>query len=315
MQPYPARTRHSLTKSTQVTITYLAHHPLLESGLFATAICVTNALNRLTAISRKPGHLSGTSRTSASPEMKMPSPLSRLPASLLLLLSTQIRHIHADTQRLPTAIRKMGTDAQEKFLHEYLAFGEEDTILEAGTELLAPAEEALLAANSSASMSHYRAPLAAHFSLGSRGVLDERDAVDPWEWFSRARIVEARLARRDFACPTGTSSCSSIGYANSCCPYGDTCVQIADTGLGPVGCCPTGVSCTGTIACSGDQEGCSSESGGGCCIPGWSCASVGCKSPSNLACCVVLTQATQAHKARQQQHPPQPQQVQRHRRP
>lgn len=227
-------------------------------------------------------------------KMKIPSSLSGLPASLLLLLSAQIAGLHADTQRFPIAIRKMGTDAGEKFLHEYLAFGDEEHIaIDPGTQatapasahpgILTPAEEALLAANSSALL-HFRAPLAPHLNAGS---LDERmEGTDPWESFNRARMVEARLARRDFACPTGTSSCSSIGYPNSCCQIGETCEQITDAGLGPVACCPIGEACTGSIACTGQQQACSSESGGGCCIPGWSCASIGCKflNPKTRAC-------------------------------
>lgn len=211
--------------------------------------------------------------------MKIPSSLLGLPAPLLLLLSAQIADVHADGQQLPTAIRKMGTNAEEKILQEYLAFGYDDTTLQpavSASGFLTPAEEALLALNSSASIP-YRAPLAAHLNGGT--AIDTRDdSIAPWEsFFHRARMVEARLARRDFACPTGTASCATIGYPNSCCATGSTCLQIADTGLGPVGCCPSGESCTGTIACTGDQEGCSSESGGGCCIPGWSCAAVGCE--------------------------------------
>lgn len=217
-------------------------------------------------------------------KMMLPPSILGLPTSLILLLSAQITNVHAETLRLPTAIRKLGTDAGEKITHEYFAFGDQDSVLQTGTQakaavealgLLTEEEEALLAVNSSASLS-YRAPLARHFDDTSRA-LDTRYSIDPWEIFRNARIIKARLERRDYACPTGTSSCSAIGYPNSCCQTGATCVKIEDTGLGPVGCCPSGESCTGTIACSGEQQGCSSESGGGCCIPGWSCASVGCE--------------------------------------
>lgn len=209
-----------------------------------------------------------------------------LPKSLLLLLSAQVTDTYAETQRLPTAIRKMGTDAGEKFTHEYFAFGDQDgVIFQVATQakaaeqvqgILTAGEEALLAANSSASIP-YRAPYAAH-SYGNPVTLDETYRTNRWDALKKARQVKASLEKRDFACPTGTSSCSAIGYPDSCCQSGETCVKIADTGLGPVGCCPSGESCTGTIACSGDQQGCSSESGGGCCIPGWSCASIGCES-------------------------------------
>lgn len=216
--------------------------------------------------------------------MMLPPSIFGLPTPLLLLLSAQITNVHAETQRLPTAIRKMGTDAGEKFTHEYFAFGEQDAVIQAGTQakavvpahgLLTEEEEALLAVNSSSSIA-YRAPFAAHYDSRA-GALDTRSSIDPWEVFRIARLIKARLERRDYACPTGTSSCSAIGYPDSCCQTGATCVKITDTGLGPVGCCPSGESCTGTIACSGDQQGCPSESGGGCCIPGWSCASVGCE--------------------------------------
>lgn len=198
-----------------------------------------------------------------------------LPSSLLLLLAAQLSETQADGQQLPVAVRKMGIDAGEKFLQEYYAFQGSSALPQAVSAaqqgLLTPAEEALLAANSSASIS-YRAPYAAHLYGGGTS-LDGRGS------YHRARWAEARLlnAKRDFTCPTGSSDCASIGYPNSCCQSGTTCVQITDTGLGPVGCCPDTESCGGTIACSGGQQGCSSESGGGCCIDGYACASVGCK--------------------------------------
>lgn len=223
--------------------------------------------------------------------MRPLSSLLGLPSALLLLLAAQVTDAQAGAQRLPTAIRMMGTDAGEKFLHEYSAFGSGDD--DGGAASQAGAYAALLVSNASAApTSPYRAPLAAHLydpgtapaplvqarddSHGGGGGGD--DEHDGWGvFFRRARWAEARLARRDFACPTGSSDCAAIGYPNSCCQAGTTCVEITDTGLGAVGCCPDGQSCTGTIACSGGQEGCSSESGGGCCISGYACASVGCE--------------------------------------
>lgn len=241
--------------------------------------------------------------------MKASSTLRGLPSSLLLLLAAQL----ATTQQLqqPTAIRKMGFDAGEKFFPEYYAFDDKDTI-EGGVigknnsaaspaahrersvdGVLTEEEEALLALNASASIP-YRAPFAAHFyssdstsdtGVEARGDGDDDDNDNNWGGvFShhRARyLAEVELPgvliKRDFSCPIGTSSCSSIGYPDSCCQTGTTCVQIDDTGLGSVGCCPEGESCTGEIACTDGQQGCSSESGGGCCISGYACASVGCK--------------------------------------
>lgn len=219
------------------------------------------------------------------------SSLLGLPSSLLLLLAAQLKQAQADAQRLPTAIRKMGTDAGEKFLHEYSAFHDDDSsvVSQLGTHALSaaqegpltPAEAALLAANASASIP-YRAPFAAHLlgrsvgdDYGEAGAEQQQGKDDVFR--RAARWAEARLARRDFSCPTGSSDCSAIGYPDSCCQTGTTCVVITDTGLGDVGCCPDGESCTGTIACTGGQQGCSSDSGGGCCISGYACASVGCK--------------------------------------
>ncbi|KAJ4396266.1 hypothetical protein N0V93_000485 [Gnomoniopsis smithogilvyi] len=172
--------------------------------------------------------------------MKLSPSIVGLSMPSLLLLSAQFTDIYAETQRLPTAIRKMGTDAGEKFTHEYFAFGDQDSVVQAGTQakaavpahgILTDEEEALLAVNSSASIP-YRAPFAAHFD-GDVAALEARHSIDPWEVFRNAKMIKARLQRRDYACPTGTSSCSAIGYPNSCCQTGATCVKITDTGLGP----------------------------------------------------------------------------------
>ncbi|ROV98560.1 hypothetical protein VSDG_04288 [Cytospora chrysosperma] len=194
-----------------------------------------------------------------------------LPASLLLLVTAHAGDAQAGARGLPTAIRKMPPDAGEKLLREYLAFVEVEVEM-GGDELLA--------VNASAPVA-YLAPLAPHFSpeLDTRGGTGGDGGEEEWSGWDIARRawdVVARLEKRGYACPTGTSDCSLIGYPNSCCQTGTECVQITDTGLGPVGCCPDGVSCSGSIACSGSQEGCPSDIGGGCCIEGYVCASVGC---------------------------------------
>lgn len=225
--------------------------------------------------------------------MRPSSSLLRLPASLLLLVAAHVGEVQADAPRgLPTAIRKMSPDAGEKLLREYLAFveeeveeddeeEEEDQVAGAVTRAhgpLGPAGGELVAANSSASVP-YLAPFAPHFSPG----LEARDSTGNggesggWSLSQGPWGVVARLEKRGYACPTGTSDCSSIGYPNSCCQTGTQCVQITDTGLGPVGCCPDDTSCSGSIVCSGSQEGCPSDIGGGCCIEDYVCASIGCK--------------------------------------
>lgn len=206
-----------------------------------------------------------------------------LPASLLLLVTAHAGDAQADAWGLPTAIRKMPPDAGEKLLREYLAFVEVE--VEMGVE-------ELQAVNASAPVA-YLAPLAPHFSpeldtrVGTGGGGEEEWAG--WDIARRAWDVVARLEKRGYACPTGTSDCSLIGYPNSCCQTGTECVQITDTGLGPVGCCPDGVSCSGSIACSGSQEGCPSDIGGGCCIEGYVCASIGCVQSSTATTTTLQT--------------------------
>ncbi|KAG8158665.1 hypothetical protein KVR01_011787 [Diaporthe batatas] len=233
--------------------------------------------------------------------------LTRLPASLplllmlLLLVAAQVglSQGQSDAQRLPTAIRKMSPDAGEKLLHEYYAFGPDDEVARVGSNaqpatlanpVLDIQEEELLAANSSAAIS-FRAPFAPHFDSYLASRADESPATG-WHLFQRARDVIARLEKRQFACPTGTSACSAIGFPNSCCQAGTECVEIADTGLGPVGCCPDGIECTGSIACSGSQLGCPSDIGGGCCIDGFVCASIGCVQSATATVTVVTWTST-----------------------
>ncbi|EPE04992.1 gpi anchored protein [Ophiostoma piceae UAMH 11346] len=97
------------------------------------------------------------------------------------------------------------------------------------------------------------------------------------ELYRRASEALAHLQRRQWSCPSGTASCSDIGYPYSCCSTGETCYAITDTGLGPVGCCPSGSTCGGAVtSCSPSSTACPSSLGGGCCIEGYECAGIGC---------------------------------------
>lgn len=98
------------------------------------------------------------------------------------------------------------------------------------------------------------------------------------DWYLRFRARDV-LLKRGFKCPTGTSDCSSIGEPNSCCGTGSTCMKISDQGLGPVGCCPDGQTCSGGISCDSEAgyTSCPESPNGGCCVPGYSCLDVGCK--------------------------------------
>lgn len=213
---------------------------------------------------------------SSSPSL--PLNMHLLPSSLWLLVALQISA--KPNAPLPTAIRKMPPDAGEKFYHHYYAFEQEQNQQPfpipaiAARSLFEDRDARLLSANASAELN----PRPAFAQLDDRWAngLDEGErAYSAWRLLRR---VVAALERRDWSCPGGTNSCINIGYPNSCCPTGETCMVIQDTGLGPVGCCPVGSSCGGTISsCAAGNTPCGSEIGGGCCIPGYVCQGVGCK--------------------------------------
>ena len=90
------------------------------------------------------------------------------------------------------------------------------------------------------------------------------------------RFLRNPLEKRDFSCPTGTTSCASINRPDSCCENGLQCNIITDTGLGDVGCCADS-SCSGEVTgCQAGYTACPASQGGGCCIPGYACSGVGC---------------------------------------
>ena len=210
-----------------------------------------------------------------------------LPLSLWLLVAAQI-----DAQaHLPTVIRKMSPDAGEKFYHEYSAFAEGDEAAAAipARQNFAGRRDAdtFLGFNSSLQLP-YHPPFAQHVDTAqhqdrdwiSQGAGDAEVPPYGWQLLRRAAAAgaaRARLEARAWSCPSGTSSCVGIGFPNSCCQTGESCVQIEDTGLGPVGCCPSQSTCAGTISsCFAGNTACPSNVGGGCCISGFVCEGVGC---------------------------------------
>ncbi|KAE9375585.1 hypothetical protein N431DRAFT_334234 [Stipitochalara longipes BDJ] len=198
--------------------------------------------------------------------------------------------------KTPIGVLKMSPDEGEKFYMDYWRFERElehDEILGTGISLRArdDDEEARLLANASALVS-FRPPFALHTEewtdiedfedLRARGVLAGYDSV----------AVLAMLTKRGFQCPTGTANCSGAGFPNSCCPSSEFCYAIKDTGLGPVGCCPNGSVCGGTISpCNAPNTACDDTNfGGGCCIPNYVCAGVGCVINPTLITTIIITQ-------------------------
>ncbi|KAG5298316.1 GPI anchored protein [Histoplasma ohiense] len=85
------------------------------------------------------------------------------------------------------------------------------------------------------------------------------------------------FGKRSFKCPFDTKPCTSIDRPNSCCGKGSKCIFVKDTGLGDVGCCGAGESCSDNlIKCASGYTPCPDNPGGGCCIPGYSCVDQGC---------------------------------------
>jgi progranulin len=183
---------------------------------------------------------------------------------------------HILAGHVPVAIKKMGEDESEMFFPEYWGFVEPDSSVQ--FSLFKDREgddDATLLANASLPKPAFA------FHTNKENSLTEQAPLD-----SRIRALGARhpavalalLKERGFQCPGNTSACTSIGYPNLCCGTDDGCFVITDTGLGPVGCCPQGATCAGTISsCEANNTPCPSSLGGGCCLPGYTCAGVGCE--------------------------------------
>lgn len=181
----------------------------------------------------------------------------------------------------PTAMRKMSADEDEMFFPEYWGFQQiqSDMELEGNcTHTIDQFEELL-------------APMAVHVQSRSDddGILKrslDHNMPSFLNIFKRA------------SCPLGTNSCTNIGYPNSCCSSSQTCILIADTGLGPVGCCPAGSTCSGSISsCAAGNTACPSSLGGGCCIPGYTCSGVGCEFSSYICTYIHLQLHTNRRQA------------------
>jgi hypothetical protein len=131
----------------------------------------------------------------------------------------------------------------------------------------------------------------AEYEEFGNGTYQAQPAIRPnaqEDWFERMRVRDV-LLKRQFKCPEGTLSCSSIGAPDVCCSGDSTCVNVQDTDIGSVGCCPNGRTCSGTISCNeaAGYTSCPNSSNGGCCLPGFQCSGVGCKFAHRL--CAVPT--------------------------
>lgn len=218
--------------------------------------------------------------------MHLQRSLVGLPASLVLLVANQI-----DAQQLPTAIKKMSLDDGEKIMPDYLAFDPQfAAVAQSPVQArgLSPNEELLLALNSSAALP-FRPPFGILQEEGGPYDGGERPAL-----YRRAREALHRLQGRSFSCPDNTHGCDSIDQPNYCCSTGETCFTVKNSpNAGNVGCCPDGLTCNGGVgSCGGGSTSCPAEQGGGCCIPGYVCAQIGCIASSVSIITLTTTSST-----------------------
>ena len=245
--------------------------------------------------------------------MRLARPICALLVPLLLLIDAAVaaaaeqEQQQQNNQPLPIAIRKMAPDQGEKFFPHYVAFpflpsednAERPFVAADGAppHLVGRSRPAHAgrdtgeadgsgdsngaeAAAQSPAEARFRPAFAAHLDyrprLSGQERADEAEA-EAEKLFRRAARALARLERRQWGCPAGTKSCTSINQPNACCRDGETCYSITDTGLGSVGCCATGSTCGGTLDnCAPGDTACPSELGGGCCIAGFVCQGIGC---------------------------------------
>ena len=163
----------------------------------------------------------------------------------------------------PSGVRKMPDSEDEKFFLDYWGFSDDvdpwkgDSRLGGGGRLYAPETiEQYLNASITPSL---RAAIAPHSKRSS----------------GHFRLFGRNIFARDFQCPAGTHSCSSIGQDNLCCDAGETCISTSEG----VGCCPAGGVCGNDVADCDTADGytsCPNSPNGGCCIPGAVCKGVGC---------------------------------------
>ena len=195
---------------------------------------------------------------------------------------------HISAGHAPVVVKKMSEDESEMFFPEYWGFGQQKDEFALFGNSLPPdgagwslrkefeEDEARMLANISTTPS-MRPPFLVRAEKGA--ALSRRDvqalAIGRIKSIRNAAAVLALLEKRQFACPSGTSACSNA--PSLCCATGENCVSVIDTGIGTIGCCPMGYTCSGTIQCIGGNTPCATDIGGGCCVPGDVCATIGCK--------------------------------------
>lgn len=243
--------------------------------------------------------------------------LLSLPASLLLLISSTPAHTSTSTPnpqwpynlpphikyypedellvrrdleiqnrlayQMPAGMQKMSGDKGEKFLMTYWRFEFPDPEEGGGGRRISipgPRRRAPESSNPDvgAGNATIMLPLLPPFLLHADDTQTSLNPTSNNRFLRFPRGILPSLEKRGFQCPAGTSDCSFVSRPNTCCATGETCQIITDTGLGDVGCCGQGQTCSGKVTtCDAGYTSCPNNPGGGCCMPGYSCVDVGCE--------------------------------------
>lgn len=166
----------------------------------------------------------------------------------------------------PAGMRKMSDDQGEKFFLDYWQFDDQTSAS------LHPDD------NHSIRRSVNPPPLLFNASASE-------ELLPPILLHGRSQHIPylQRLFARSYQCPTGTNSCESIGQPDSCCATGETCMNLSGSDGATVGCCPSGATCGGQVGLCNIDAGYTSCDNGGCCIPGYTCQGVGCKTSRSIS--------------------------------
>ncbi|KAI9693420.1 MAG: hypothetical protein M1820_009296 [Bogoriella megaspora] len=249
--------------------------------------------------------------------MRIPTHLLSLPSSLLIFISTYAQTSSSESQwpyNLPPhvkyfpedevhvkrslsiqsqlatqtalVIRKMSPDEGEMFFLDYWQFDlQSSPRLEGPIPIPRRKPTSIVDSTDSAfsnSSDHLFPPFLPH-------------AQSSLHYKQFLRFFRRTIVQRDFQCPTGTNNCSSIQRPNNCCATDETCVIVADTGDGDVGCCPSGSACGGSVSSCDTGAGytsCPNSPNGGCCIPGFTCQDIGCVASNTATTTTTLPTAT-----------------------
>ncbi|KHN99421.1 uncharacterized protein MAM_03119 [Metarhizium album ARSEF 1941] len=192
------------------------------------------------------------------------STLLLLPASLFASVSQAL----ADNLPFPTAIKKQSPGSSEKILREHLAFA---PLFRVGPVVGSSVDSPPYGRHQDINgTSPFSPPFVKHLDKTEDDIL------------RRAAEALALLERRS-SCPSGMNSCAPQGSPNKCCQQGTYCTDVPDTDVGHVACCPNGSACGGGVAkCPSGATSCAAALGGGCCIPGYVCQGVGCRSSPSI---------------------------------